>query len=111
MLYYQVKSLIRNVGRLMIISQIPVSSLPHDAYAASNGFRSGFYDCLTHSGDALFGLIDAETCGASPITDLAWLGYLEAQHKRGHGGLYDALDAGVESPTLTNCVQLRCPKS
>jgi len=66
--------MIRNGGRLMIISQSPVSSLPqHDACAALNRFRSGFYDCLTRRADVLFELTDAVACSNTPVTDLARL--------------------------------------
>ena len=77
--------MIRNGGRLMIISQTPVSSLPqHDACAALNRFRSGFYDCLTSRADVLFELTDAVACGTSRGIDLA-RSSLEAEDQRGHG--------------------------
>ncbi|WP_343960279.1 NF041680 family putative transposase, partial [Yaniella flava] len=78
----------------MIISQTPVSSLPqHVASAELNRFRSGFFDCLTRRADVLFELTDAVACGTMPVTDLARLS-LEVEHRRGHGGLYDALNVG-----------------
>lgn len=95
MLLLSDKCMIRNGGRLMIIPQRPISLLPrHDACFALNVFRSGFYDCLTRRADVLFELTDAVSCGTSPVTDLARLS-LEVEHHRGHGGLYDALNAGV----------------
>lgn len=52
--------MIRDGGRLMIISQAPVSSLAqYDAYCALNRFRSDFYPSLTRRGDVLFELTDA----------------------------------------------------
>ena len=87
--------MIRNGGRLMIIPQIPRSWLPqHDPYHELNSFRSNFYDCCSRRADVLFELTDAVACGTTPVTDLARLS-LEVEHRRGHGGLYDALNAGV----------------
>src|SRR5699024_10491337 len=43
--------------------------------------------------DVLFELTDAVACGTRPVTDLARLS-LEVEHRRGHGGLYDAINAG-----------------
>jgi len=99
----------RNGGRLMIISQTPVSSLPqHDADCALNVFRSAFYECLSRRGDVLFELTDAVACGSSPVTDLARLS-LEAEHRRGHGGLYDALNTGVIDTHQLQSVIARSP--
>lgn len=93
----------------MIISQTPVSSLPqHDADCALNVFRSAFYECLSRRGDVLFELTDAVACGSSPVTDLARLS-LEAEHRRGHGGLYDALNTGVIDTHQLQSVIARSP--
>jgi hypothetical protein len=62
----------------------------HDAL---NGFRSGWYGCLTRRADALFELGDAVLCVPGPVRDLAHLSLL-SEHRRGHGGLYDGLNAG-----------------
>lgn len=79
----------------MIISQTPASSLAqHDAYCELNRFRSDFYSSLKLRADVLCELMDAVSCGSTPVTDLARLS-LEVEHRRGHGGLYDALNAGV----------------
>lgn len=56
-------------------------------------FRSGFYDCLTARADALFELSDAVLCSDGPVTTLVGLS-LTAEHRRGHGGLYDGLGSG-----------------
>lgn len=56
-------------------------------------FRSDVYECFDRRGDALSELIDAVTCGVAPVRDLARLS-LEPAHRRGHGALYDALNAG-----------------
>lgn len=93
----------------MIISQTPVSSLPqHDACCELNRFRSCFYECLTRRADVLFELTDAVACGASPVTDLARLS-LEVEHRRGHGGLYDALNAGAIDTKQLRAVIARNP--
>ena len=57
------------------------------------GFRSDLYWSLTRRADALFGLCDAVLCGPGRVTDLARLS-LVPEFGRGHGALYDALNAG-----------------
>jgi hypothetical protein len=57
------------------------------------GFREGLYGCLTRRGDALFCLGDAVLCAGGRVTDLARLS-LVPEFGRGHGALYDALNAG-----------------
>jgi hypothetical protein len=57
------------------------------------GFRGEFYRCLTRRGDALFGLADAVLCEDRRVTDLARLS-LVPESGRGHGGLYDGVNAG-----------------
>ena len=77
------------------------SSLPHtpvqrelDTRLGGLGrFRVGFYDCLTARADALFELTDAVLCEQGPVHTLVEL-CLAAQHRRGHGALYDGLNAG-----------------
>lgn len=56
-------------------------------------FRAGLYGCLTRRPDALFELTDAMLCTPGRVTDLARLS-LEPVHRRGHGALYDGLNAG-----------------
>ncbi|MFC5115769.1 transposase [Amycolatopsis halotolerans] len=58
-----------------------------------SGFRQRFFDCLTSRADALFELADAALCANGPVASLAELS-LEPEHRRGHGGLYDALNSG-----------------
>jgi hypothetical protein len=58
------------------------------------GFRSGLYRCLTARADELFELADAVLCADGPVRDLAGLS-LVAGHRRGHGAVYDALNAGA----------------
>ncbi len=57
------------------------------------GFRREAYGCLTRRGDALSGLADAVLCEDRPVTGLARLS-LVPECGRGHGGVYDGLNAG-----------------
>lgn len=78
----------------MIIDDGILSPLPgDDSGSVLDRFRTGLYSCLTRRGDALFELTDAVACAGVPVTDLAHLS-LEAEHRRGHGALYAALNAG-----------------
>ncbi len=56
-------------------------------------FRGEFYTCLTRRSDALFELADAVLCADGLVRSLVELS-LVGEHRRGHGGLYDALAAG-----------------
>jgi hypothetical protein len=56
-------------------------------------FRVGFYDCLTTRADALFELAEAVLCEPGPVHTLVEL-CLATPHRRGHGALYDGLNAG-----------------
>jgi hypothetical protein len=51
--------------------------------------RGAFYDCLSLRADALFELTDAVLCAEGPVSTLVGL-TLTAEHRRGHGALYDA---------------------
>jgi DDE superfamily endonuclease len=64
-----------------------------DAARRLAGFRDGLYRCLTRRGDALFELGDAVLCEDRPVADLAHLS-LVPEFGRGHGALYDGLNAG-----------------
>jgi DDE superfamily endonuclease len=57
------------------------------------GFRRDFYRCLTSRADALFELTDAVLCADGPVTSLVELS-LAAEHRRGHGAMYDGLNSG-----------------
>lgn len=70
----------------------------HDCVAdktsgALGGFRRAYFACLTRRGDALFELTDAVLCADGPVRSLPGLS-LVAEHRRGHGALYDGLAAG-----------------
>jgi hypothetical protein len=56
-------------------------------------FRGAFYDCLSLRADALFELTDAVLCAEGPVSTLVGL-TLTAEHRRGHGALYDGLGSG-----------------
>ena len=56
-------------------------------------FRTRFYDCLPIRGDVLFELTDALLCSAGAVRSLVELS-LTAEHRRGHGGLYDGINCG-----------------
>lgn len=72
--------------------------LPHheagrELLAESSRFRGDLFECLTACGDELFELTDALLCADGPVTapvDLT----LVAEHRRGHGAMYDALNCG-----------------
>lgn len=56
-------------------------------------FRREFYSCLRRRADALFELADAVLCADGPVTSLVGLS-LAAEHRRGHGSTFDAVNAG-----------------
>lgn len=56
-------------------------------------FRQQFYRCVTARADALFELTEAVLCADGPVTSLVELS-LAAEHRRGHGALYDSLNQG-----------------
>ncbi|GAA2881184.1 hypothetical protein GCM10010472_44090 [Pseudonocardia halophobica] len=63
-------------------------------------FRHEFYRSCTARADALFELTDAVLCADGPVRSLVEL-TLVAEHRRGHGAMYDALaQGGIESQRL-----------
>jgi hypothetical protein len=74
----------------LALPDTPETSAPAAALA---GFRQQFYRCLTRRADALFELTDAVLCAPGPVRSLAELS-LTAEHRRGHGAGYDAINAG-----------------
>jgi hypothetical protein len=58
-----------------------------------DAFRGAFYDCLSLRADALFELTDAVLCAEGPVSTLVGLS-VTAEHRRGHGALYDGLGSG-----------------
>lgn len=67
------------------------------ALSVLSHFRVEFYDCLYTRADALFELTDAVLCADGPVTSLAEL-TLTAEHRRGHGAIYDAVNHGWLEP-------------
>src|SRR5499425_3627458 len=74
-----------------------MDSLPEVAgarpHAVLAGFRLDFHACLTARADELCELADAVLCADGPVRNLAALS-LVPEHRRGHGGLYDAVNYG-----------------
>ncbi|MGW2651997.1 NF041680 family putative transposase [Streptomyces sp. NPDC001393] len=64
-----------------------------EAFAEVSRFRGDFYACLTGRRDVLFELTDALLCADGPVTAPVDLSLL-AEHRRGHGALYGALNRG-----------------
>ncbi len=56
-------------------------------------FRQELYRCFARRADALFELADAVLCADGPVCTLVGLS-LVPEHQRGHGALYDAVNAG-----------------
>jgi hypothetical protein len=73
--------------------ETPVSRPAQDPAAWLARFRWDFYRALSARADALFELTDALLCADGPVTSLPELS-LTAEHRRGHGALYDAVNAG-----------------
>jgi len=74
-----------------------MDSLPEYAgagpLAVLGRFRLEFHACLTARADELSELADAVLCADGPVKTLAGLS-LAAEHRRGHGALYDAVNHG-----------------
>ena len=75
-----------------------MDSLPEDAGAGPARRAVAvpprmFHACLTARADELSELADAVLCADGPVRNLAALS-LAPGHRRGHGALYDAVNAG-----------------
>ena len=70
-----------------------VERQPGQAREALAAFRRELYRCFTVRADALFEVADAVLCAGGPVRTLAGLS-LAAEHRRGHGALYDAVNCG-----------------
>jgi hypothetical protein len=64
-----------------------------ESLAVLSRFRLDFHACLTARADELCELADAVLCAGGPVHSLAGLS-LVAEHQRGHGALYDAVNHG-----------------
>jgi hypothetical protein len=67
--------------------------LAAEAAELLRGFRGELYGCLERRADELFELTDAVLCADGPVHTLVGL-CLTAEHRRGHGALYDAVNVG-----------------
>ncbi|MFE3520477.1 transposase [Streptomyces sp. NPDC059161] len=76
---------------------VPVDAPVGDALGVLSRLRVEFYDCLYSRADALFDLTDAVLCADGPVTSLPELTLL-AEHPRGHGAMYDAVNRGWLEP-------------
>ncbi|MFF2149698.1 NF041680 family putative transposase [Kitasatospora sp. NPDC058190] len=77
---------------------LPLDPPAGDGLGILSRFRVEFYDCLYTRADALFELTDAVLCTDGPVKTLVELS-LAAEHRRGHGAMYQALDRGWLEPT------------
>ena len=64
-----------------------------ESLAVLSRFRHDFHACLTGRADELCELADAMLCAGGPVQSLAGLS-LVAEHRRGHGALYDGVNHG-----------------
>lgn len=69
------------------------SDAQREPFAEASHFRKDFYGCLTARRDELFEIADALLCADGPVVAPVEL-TLVAEHCRGHGALYDALNRG-----------------
>jgi hypothetical protein len=70
-----------------------VEPQPDGARERLAAFRWQLYRCFTARADALFEVADAVLCADGPVKTLVGLS-LAPEHRRGHGALYDAVNAG-----------------
>ena len=77
---------------------LPVDEPGREALDVLSRFRVEFYDCLYARADTLFELTEAVLRADGPVKTLVELS-LAAEHQRGHGALYAALDRGWIEPT------------
>ncbi len=68
-------------------------AVQREPLAELSRFRGEFCSCLSKRADGLFELADAVPCADGPVRSLVELS-LVGEHRRRHGGLYDALAAG-----------------
>jgi hypothetical protein len=66
---------------------------PVGVFGVLPAFREALYRCLDRRADVLFELCDALLCTDGPVGSLVGLS-LAPEHRRGHGALYDAVNAG-----------------
>lgn len=78
---------------MIVDHTMPTSPLGDDPWTVLSCFHANVYACFERRADTLCELAEAVACASTPVQDLAHLS-LEAEHRRGHGALYDALNAG-----------------
>jgi DDE superfamily endonuclease len=66
---------------------------PGPSARRAGSLPAGVHGCFTARADALFELCDSVLCAEGPVKTLAGLS-LAPEHRRGHGALYDAVNAG-----------------
>lgn len=91
---------------------LPVDVPADEALDLLSRFRVDFYESLYARADALFELTDSVLCAGGPVNTLVELS-LTAEHRRGHGALYSALDRGwIEVTRLRRALaELPLPKA
>ena len=72
---------------------MPQEAAQVEHLAVLSAFRRELYGCLARRPDALFELTDAVLCADGPVRSLVGLSVV-AEHRRGHGALYDAVNCG-----------------
>lgn len=84
----------RHLGLLLAVwvSVLPLAG-KRDRFAELSCFRTAFYECLSARADAFFELTDALLCADGPTRTPVELSLL-AEHQRGYGSLYGALNHG-----------------
>jgi hypothetical protein len=80
-----------------LVKSLAAEQCADAALGVLSHFRVQFYDCLYTRADALFELTDAMLCSDDPVTSLVEL-TLTAEHRRGHGAMYDAVNHGWLEP-------------
>ncbi|GAA0449099.1 hypothetical protein GCM10010361_11390 [Streptomyces olivaceiscleroticus] len=82
------------------------------AVAELSRFRTACYGCLSARADAFFELTDALLCAGRSDSDTGQLSLL-AEHQRGYGSLYGALNmaAWTPKPCVTCWLPCRCHAS
>lgn len=80
-----------------LVKSLALEQSADAALGVLSHFRVQFYDCLYTRADALFELTDAVLCSDGPVTSLVEL-TLTAEHRRGHGAMYDAVNHGWLEP-------------
>jgi hypothetical protein len=94
--------------KAVAVSSVIPACLAVDAFGVLSRFRREFYASLYTREDALFELTDALLCAEGPVKALVDLS-LAAEHRRGHGGMYAALNLGDLEPRRLRRVLVGTP--